>query len=74
MDDVCSFDFFDFQRRVLLDKLIDVHVTAADAYLNLMSLVNFNVNTFLAKLVHAFGLTQEQNVHFIPLWILVYEG
>ena len=57
-----------------MDKLINVHISAANADLNLISLINFHINAFLAELVHAFRLTQEQNVHFFALRILVDEG
>ena len=74
IDYVRSFDFLNFQRRVLLDELINMHVSATDTYLNLISLLNFNIDAFLTELVHALRFTEEQDVHFFALRKLVDEA
>ena len=51
--DICPPNLFDFKWRILLYKLVYVHVSAADAHLNLISLLNFNIDAFLTELVHA---------------------
>lgn len=45
---------FNFYGSILLDELIDVHESAAHAHLDLISLFDFYVDAFLAKVVYTF--------------------
>ena len=66
-----SFNLFDFQGRILLNKLVNMHESATNPNLNLVSFFNFNINAFLSELVNAFRLSQEKDVHLLSLWELV---
>lgn len=48
-----------------------MHEAAANSDLDLIALLNFDENALLSELVHAFGLTKEQNLHLLFLWIRV---
>lgn len=48
-----------------------MHKSAADAHLQLISFINFNIDAFFSELVHALRLTQEEDVHFFALRVLV---
>ena len=48
-----------------------MHEAAANSDLDLIALLNFDENTLLAELVHAFGLAKEQNLHLLFLWVRV---
>lgn len=63
------FQHFDFGE--LLYELVDRHVAAADADLNIIGLVHLDVDASLAKLVDTFGFSKEQNFHIVSLWILI---
>lgn len=63
----------DLTRRVNVDKLFDVQVTAADPNIDLTPVFNLDVDPFGSKRVDALGLPQKHDLHFIAIWILVYE-
>ena len=48
-----------------------MHEAAANANLNLVTFLNFDVDAFLSKLVHALRLSQEQHLDTIALRILI---
>ena len=63
----------DFLLSILFNKLINVHVASADSDQNLVPLLDLDVNLLLAKLVDAFRLSQEHDVHLFSFWVLVDE-
>ena len=58
--------------HVLLNKKVNMHVSAANAYLNITSSVEFYENAFLAELVHALPLPDEPFTQVLSFWVLVY--
>ena len=58
---------------VLIDKLINVHEASAHSDHYLLAFFNFDVNTFLAKLVDALGLSEEHDLHSIVLRPIIYK-
>ena len=69
--DIFSVNFFNFRSCILVDKIIDGHVTTTNSYHNLIALLNLNVNPLLAKLVDTFGFSEEEDVHLLSLWIFI---
>ena len=72
-DDILPPDFLNFCRRVLLNEVFYEHVAAADAYVNLIALLNLDVHAFRSKLVNALGLTKEHDLHAVTLRISIDE-
>lgn len=50
-----------------------MHVSAANSHLDLVGFVDLHVNPLMTELVNALRLTKEQDVHLLPLRVLVYE-
>lgn len=71
LHDVPSLDLFDLQRRVGVDEILDVHVAATNTYFDSVALLDLDVDALLPELVDALGLTQEQDLDPISLWVLV---
>ena len=71
LHDILSLNLFHLLWCILLDKLIDVHVSSAHSHQDGIPLLYFDVNAFLSKLIHPLRLSQEHDVHFFSLWICV---
>jgi len=71
--DILSFNLVNLGIRVLLDEIINGHVATANSYHNLITLLDLDINTFLAKLVDTFRFSEEKNVHLLPFWEFIDE-
>lgn len=60
-----------FWIGVLLDEVLYFKVPASHATNDLITFLNLHVNTFLAKLVDAFGLPQEKYLKILPFRVLI---
>ena len=58
---------------VMLNEFIDVHEAATHAHFKVVALLNLYVDTLLTELVHALRLSQEQDLHLFPFWVLQSE-
>jgi len=67
-------DTFNFLLGVLLNELINMHVPSTNSDHDLVTLFDLDENSFLPKLVDAFRLPEEHNIHLFSLWILVDES
>ena len=65
LHDILSLNLFHLLWCILLDKLIDVHVSSAHSHQDGIPLLYFDVNAFLSKLIHPLRLSQEHDVHFL---------
>ena len=63
----------DLLRRIVLYKVFDVHIAAADAYVNLTSRFNLNVDPSRSKSINALRLPQKQYFHIVAVWIVIDE-
>ena len=50
-----------------------MHETTANSDKNLVPISNFNINSFLSKLVNTFCFSQEHNLKVISFRIIIYE-
>ena len=60
---VLSFNLFDLGSRVLLDELVNVHVSASHSDLDRLALLDLEVDLSLTESVNAFGLSEEEDLH-----------
>ena len=58
---------------VMLYEVFDVHIAAADAYVNLTSRFNLNVDPSRSKCINSLGLPQKQYFHIFTVWIVIDE-
>jgi len=65
--------FVDFFRCILLDELLNAHVSTTDSDKNFVTLFNLHINAFLAELVNTFRFTKEHNLHLFALRISINE-
>jgi len=68
---IFSIDPFNFYLSILLNELINVHVTTANSDHDFVALLDLDEHSFLPKLVNAFRLPEEHNIHLFSLWISV---
>ena len=70
---ILSCDFLSFFRHELLQEIIDGDVSSSNTAENFVTLLHFDVDSFLAKLVNTFRFSQEHDSHLFALWVLIDE-
>ena len=60
-----------FVGCVLLNKIMYMHVAAADPNEQIVAFFNFDEDASLSKLVNALRLTKEQDFHVVSLGVLI---
>ena len=59
-----------FCRRVLVNKLVNRKVAAADTHINLV-LIDSDIDLACAEFVGALGLAHEHDFKFLTIWVVV---
>lgn len=67
---VFALDLLELGRCVLVKELVDAQVAATNANVDLV-LVNFYNDSLSAELVDALGLTHEQDLQLLAIWVVV---
>jgi len=67
---VFALDLLELGRSVLVKELVDAQVAATNANVDLV-LVNFYNDSLSAELVDALGLTHEQDLQLLAIWVVV---
>ena len=65
--------FLGFFWCVLPDELLNIHVSSSNSHQNAITLLYFDVDSFLTELIDTFRLPHECNVHLLSLGVFVYE-
>jgi hypothetical protein len=66
-----SFNFVDFLRSVLVNELLNVHESTTYSYENVVTLFDFDENSFLAKLINTLGFSQKKNSEIFSFGVSV---
>jgi hypothetical protein len=66
-----AIDFFGFFGAVGVNEFLNPHKPTTNPYQNPISLLHFDVNSFLAEFVDALGFAEEHDVELFPLRILI---
>ena len=70
---VFSLNSFNFLVGILLDKIMNEHISSTYSHNQLIAFSNFNVNSFLSKLINTLRFSKEKNFHFLSFWECVYK-
>ena len=73
LNNISSLTPLSFSIWILAHKLVNMHIASANSAHDLVSLFDFNMNSFWAKLIHAFRFSQEHDFQILAFWIIVDE-
>lgn len=73
LEDVSSTYFLNFGLSVFGDEFVGQHVASSNFDVYFVAFQYFDLNLFLAKSVHAFGLTQEEDLELLLFRIVIDE-
>ena len=71
IDNIAPFHPLYFLLHKLFHELVNKHIAAANAHLNLLSLVDLEVDALLPELVYALGLPEEHDLHLVAFRVRV---
>lgn len=74
IEDIISLNLFNLQIRVLIDELVNVHVTSTDTNEYLLTLLDLNVNSLLSELVDTFRFSEEHDLHLFSFGVSIDVG